>query len=85
MTDIDKYALITDLSIKYADRMCEGNRDATFCRSDIAAAYQIGAIDALTRICNTIKEITVIAGLSEFQASRLLYTINAIESMPSDN
>ena len=85
MTDIDKHALITDRSIKYADQMCEGNPDTTFSRSDIAAAFQVGSIDVLTRICNTIKEIAVIAGLNEFQASRLLYTINAIESMPSDN
>lgn len=81
----DENRLIADLSLEYAERMCEGRTTPVFTRCDIAAAYQIGAIATLHRLRGIIRQSAAVGGLQDHQALTLLRIINRIESMPSSN
>lgn len=78
--EVDKHLLISDLSEKYADKMCQCS--TSFSRGSIAAAYIIGAEETLHRVCNVIRESSLIGGISPQQSSILLNIIQEIESTP---
>lgn len=81
----DENRLIADLSLEYAERMCEGRTSPAFTRCDIAAAYQIGAIATQHRLCGIIRHSAAIGGLQNHQALTLLRIIKQIESTSSSN
>lgn len=77
--ETDNHKLISDLSEKYADRMCDGDNSKVFSRGSIAAAYIIGAEETLHRVCNAIRESATIGGISPRQSQILLMIIQSIE------
>lgn len=77
----DNHHLISSLSEKYADRMCEGGKD-TFSRGSITAAYIIGAEATLHRVCNVILESGRCGGISPRQSGALINLIQQIEATP---
>lgn len=84
--EIDNHLLISDLSIEYADSMCDGDDSRKFCRGSIAAAYIIGAEEALRRVRTYIREsANVDKGLSKEQARTLLRIIDFFEGMPKNH
>lgn len=76
------HRLITDLAIRYADDMTQGDNFKTFNRGSLAAAYMIGGEKVLRLICNIIKE-SAHYGLTVQQANKLLQSIEVITQMPS--
>lgn len=78
----NEYALITQKSLEYTDKLCRECDTEAFTRHDIAAAYQIGAIAAIARVRSIITEINTTGALTTAQAAKLLLTISAIESTP---
>lgn len=73
------HKLISDLSEKYADKMCGDDNNKLFSRGSIAAAYIIGAEETLHRVCNVISESAVVGGISRQQSQTLIRIIQAIE------
>lgn len=79
--DIDRHILISELSEKYADHMCDGDCNRQFCRGSIAAAYIVGANETLRRLCNIIKASAQVKnGLTPQQSRTLLDLIEDIEN-----
>lgn len=76
----NNHKLISDLSVKYADRMCGGDNDRKFGRGSIAAAYIIGAEDTLHRVHDAIGYSVTVGGLTPTQAGTLLRIIDDIEA-----
>lgn len=78
----DNHLFIAELAKAYADERCEGDNEKKFDRFTIINTYITASEKTLQRVCNVIKESTIIGGLSEIQATRLLACIEAIERMP---
>lgn len=78
----DNHRLISDLSKEYTESLSKGNSEATFTCGDIAAAYIIGAEEALQRVCNVIRESVLAGGLTSYQSQRLIGVVELIESNP---
>lgn len=81
----NKHILITRLAVKYADSMASGENPALFSREALAAAYIIGAVETLHRLCNIIRESAVVGGISHTQESKLLEIIDTIENTQYGN
>lgn len=79
MEKVNDNSLVSALSERYADRMCEGNADKTFTRGSIAAAYIVGANGLLCRVAALIRASVCKDGLTSRQADKLLGLISYAE------
>lgn len=68
------------LSERYADSQCGGNETRMFTRESLAAAYIIGSLATLKRICLLIEaSAEAQKGLSKEQAQKLLQLVRLTE------
>lgn len=74
------HQLIIERSDRYVEALTQGYPSKTFDRGSVAAAYILGAEEALGRICSVIRYSADIGGISPTQSRILLRIVDAIES-----
>lgn len=75
---------IADLALNYAEDVFGNNECIEICKGELVAAYMIGAVKTLKRVCNVIQESTNVGGLTKGQLNKLLLVIEAVESRHLD-
>lgn len=79
-----EYNYIADLALNYAEDVFGNNECIEICKGELVAAYMIGAVKTLKRVCNVIQESTNVGGLTKGQLNKLLLVIEAVESRHLD-
>lgn len=76
---------ITDLALEYANDVFGNDECIEIGKGELVAAYMIGAVKTLKRVCNVIQESANVGGLTQDQQNKLLLAIEVIERRHVDN
>lgn len=84
MINTMEHNYITELALSYADDVFGKEEHIEICKGEMVAAYMVGAVKTLKRVCNVIKESANVGGLTQDQLNKLLLAIEVVESHHAD-